>query len=160
MQSNRPEIRSAAAVLVAAVSLAMAAFVVPSVGASAGALESGDTGAIGADTPTTVVSDVGPTSECSPGHIVRRPNCGIAPESPTDPGGWLQLSLFFLVCAAVAAMIGIAVWRSRIARRNRRAAGLDPVDLARAKGQGVRLSTRSEPVAETSVNRPDATAGT
>lgn len=111
------------------------------------------------DTPTTVVSDVGPTSECSPGHIVRRPDCGIPPQSPTDPGGWLQVTLFFLICAAVAAMIWIAVWRSRIARRNRRAAGFDPVELARASGQGVRRSTRSDPTEPTSSNSPDVNAG-
>lgn len=109
-------------------------------------------------TATTVEPDVGPTSECSPGHIVRRPDCGVAPKSPTDPGGWLQVSMFYLICAAVLG-IAVFVWRrSRIARDRRRAAGLDPVALAKASGQGVRRSTRSDPVAETS-SKPEASAG-
>ncbi len=110
-------------------------------------------------TTTVAEPDVGPTSECSPGHIVRRPDCGVAPTSPTDPGGWLQVSMFYLICAAVLGIVGLVWWRSRIARNRRRAAGLDPVTLARASGQGVRRSTRSEPVAETSSNRPEASAG-
>lgn len=109
---------------------------------------------------TTVAAEVGPTSECSPGHIVRRPNCGVAPQSPTDPGGWLQVSLFWLVSASVLAIVGLVWWRSKVARDRRRAAGLDPVTLAKARGQGVRRSTRNEPVADSSSKRPEANAGT
>ena len=117
----------------------------------------------GLQATTTVVGEVGPVSECSPGHIVRKPNCGIPPQSPTDPGGWLQLSLFYLICAAVVGMVGFVWWRSRVARNERRAAGLDPLTLARERGQDSgqanRRSTRSEPVAEMSSNAPDANAG-
>lgn len=125
---------------------------------TAGAQDDGGGRAPGAPT-TTIGPDVGPTSECAPGHIVRRPDCGIAPKSPTDPGGWLQVSLFYLICGSIAIIIGLVWWRSRVARNRRRAAGLDPVTLARASGQGVRRSTRSEPVAESSSNRPEASAG-
>ena len=94
---------------------------------------------------------------------MRKPNCGIPPQSPTDPGGWLQLSLFYLICAAVVGMVGFVWWRSRVARNERRAAGLDPLTLARERGQDSgqanRRSTRSEPVAEMSSNAPDANAG-
>ena len=147
----RPAVALAAAALVAAATLLIAP---ASVGAQEGSGSSGSP-----TTVTTVVADVGPVSECSPGHIVRRPDCGIPPESPTDPGGWLQVSLFYLICAAVVGLIAFVWWRSRVARNERRAAGLDPDDVARARGQGVRRSTRRDPVAETSSKVPDANAG-
>ena len=54
------------------------------------------------------------------------------------PGGWLQVSLFFLICGGII-LIAFAVWYSSKKKRAKRAeAGLDPVSLARAKGQGVR----------------------
>jgi uncharacterized membrane protein YgcG len=71
-------------------------------------------------------------------EIIPKPNSGQAPQSPGDPGGWLQISLFFLLCAVV---IGIALgvwWSSRRARERRKEAGLDPVTLARARGEGIR----------------------
>lgn len=123
------------------------------------AAQDGGSGGHRVETTTTVGPEVGPTSECSPGHIVRRPDCGVAPQSPTDPGGWLQVSLFYLICVAVLGIVGLVWWRSRVARRKRREAGLDPVTLARASGQGVRRSTRSEPTAETSSKHPEASAG-
>ena len=69
------------------------------------------------------------------------------------------MSLFYLICAAVVGIVAFVWWRSRVARNERRAAGRDPLTLARASGQGVRRSTRNEPVAETSSKRPEATAG-
>lgn len=145
---------------VGAVSLLLAGLLTLTVSVpAAGAQEGSGSSNSPAATTTVAEPDVGPTSECSPGHIVRRPDCGVAPTSPTDPGGWLQVSMFYLICAAVLGIIGLVWWRSRIARDRRRAAGLDPVALARASGQGVRRSTRSEPVAETSSNRPEASAG-
>ncbi|UDY34609.1 hypothetical protein [Dermatobacter hominis] len=153
MPSNRPEPlrrpRAGRALLVA-LSLVMAAGAVLAVPSVAVAQDGG---------PTTTVAEVGPVSDCSPGHIVRRPDCGIAPDSPTDPGGWIQVSLFYLICVAVVGIVAFVWWRSRVARNERRAAGLDPLTLARARGQGMRRSTRSEPVAETSSNRPEASAG-
>jgi hypothetical protein len=72
------------------------------------------------------------------GDMIPKPNTGMEPQSPGDPGGWLQVSLFFLICAAIV-VIGLAVWwTSRRARQRRSEAGLDPVDLARARGAGVR----------------------
>lgn len=143
-----------------------AALLVASIVAAATLLAGGTAGAQDAtDSPdqqattTVVVGDVGPASDCSPGHIVRRPDCGIPPQSPTDPGGWLQVSLFYLICFAVVAILGGVWWRSRKLRDQRRAAGLDPLTLAKAKGQGTRRSTRSEPVAATSSNTPEANAG-
>lgn len=101
-------------------------------------------------TPTTLAG--APLENCAPGNIVRLPNCGREPQSAGDPGGWLQVSLFFLVCGVVLLIMGFVWWRSRVARREREAAGRDPVTMARASGQGVRRSTRKEPVAETSSN--------
>jgi hypothetical protein len=146
MPSNRPDRRRSRPlrVLLAALSLVLSAGAVLTAPAVAGAQEGGPT--------TTVGSDVGPVSDCSPGHIVRKPGCGVPPESPTDPGGWLQVSLFYLICAAVVGIVVWVWWRSRVARQERTAAGLDPLSLAKARGQGVRRSTRSEPVAETSSN--------
>jgi hypothetical protein len=151
MPSNRPDpsspTRRARALLVAVGLAAVAVLAVPSV---AGAQSDGDQP--GSDQPATTVAEVGPVSDCSPGHIVRRPDCGIPPESATDPGGWIQVSLFYLLCGAVVLIVAGVWWRSRQLRAERSAAGLDPLTLAQASGQGVRRSTRSEPVAETSSN--------
>jgi hypothetical protein len=146
--------RSTGALLVAA---AVVATITLLVGGAAGAQESTDPS--GQQASTTVVGDVGPVSDCSPGHIVRRPDCGIAPESATDPGGWLQVSLFYLISGSIIVILAGVWWRSRKLRDQRRAAGLDPLTLAKAKGQGTRRSTLSEPVAATSSNKPDANAG-
>jgi hypothetical protein len=105
------------------------------------------------DTTTSLLEN------CAPGHIVRLPNCGREPQSPTDPGGWLQVSLFFLICAVILLLMGGVWWRSHSVRRAREAAGTDPVTRARARGQGVRRNTRSEPVEDTSSKRPEANAG-
>lgn len=72
------------------------------------------------------------------GEIIPKPNAGKAPETPGDPGGWLQVSLFFLICAVVLLIVGIVWWQSKKARDQRAAAGLDPVSVARARGEGVR----------------------
>ena len=72
------------------------------------------------------------------GNSIQRPNMGMKPLSPTDPGGWLQVSLCFLICGAII-LIACAVWYSSKKKRSKRAdAGLDPVSLARATGKGVR----------------------
>jgi hypothetical protein len=113
--------------------------------------------------PTTLAEDPF-AANCAPGDIVVRPDCGREPTEAGDPGGWLQVSLFFLVCAVVIGITGALWWRSRHMRDERRRAGLDPVDVARRSGEGVRpqerRSTRSDPVAETSSKRPEASAGT
>jgi hypothetical protein len=92
------------------------------------------------DAPTTLAPEA-PTiqgSDCGPGNIVRPPYCGQEPESRDDPGGWLQVTLFFMVCAVVVGMVAFVWWRSRVARRERAEAGLDPVSVARRSGQGLR----------------------
>lgn len=150
--------RSTRALLVLAVAVAAAATLL--LAGTAGAQESTDsTDSTSQQATTTVVGDVGPVSDCSPGHIVRRPDCGIAPESATDPGGWLQVSLFYLISGSVVVILAGVWWRSRTLRNRRRAAGLDPLTLAKASGQGLRRNTLSEPVAATSSNSPDANAG-
>ncbi len=91
--------------------------------------------------PPTTLAPEAPTiqgSDCGPGNIVRPPYCGQEPESRDDPGGWLQVTLFFLVCAVVVGMVAFVWWRSRVARRERTAAGLDPVSVARRSGRGLR----------------------
>ena len=98
-------------------------------------------------TPTTLAAD--PFAEnCPPGEIVRGPNCGREPQSKDDPGGWLQVSLFFLVCGVVLGIVGFVWWRARAARAERKAAGLDPVDVARRRGEGVRPSEKVPPSGE------------
>ncbi len=91
--------------------------------------------------PTTLAVDTPPQiqgSDCGPGNIVRPPYCGQEPQSRDDPGGWLQVSLFFIVCGVVIAMCLFVWWRSRVMRRERAAAGLDPVAVARRSGEGLR----------------------
>ncbi len=105
------------------------------------------------------------------GNSIQRPNMGMKPLSPTDPGGWLQVSLFFLICGAII-LIAVAVWSSSRKKRIRREeAGLDPVSLARATGKGVRAPSpldrtgaanpetgpSQEPVSETAVSETPAT---
>jgi hypothetical protein len=99
---------------------------------------------LGALLPSTAAAQGGVTTTTDPidnrrlGDIIPEPNSGKAPETPGEPGGWLQVSLFFLICGAVIAMV-LAVWlQGRRARARRAAAGLDPVDLARQRGEGVR----------------------
>lgn len=67
------------------------------------------------------------------GDIVPQPNTGVAPQDAGDPGGWLQVSLFYLMCAAVLAIVGLVWWSSRRARRRREAAGLDDAGIAAAR---------------------------
>ncbi len=79
-----------------------------------------------------------PTDNRELGNSLPKPNRGMTPQDAGDPGGWLQVSLFFLICAAII-LIGCAVWwQSRRARQRREAAGFDPVQMARRTGTGVR----------------------
>ena len=96
--------------------------------------------------PTTLTVDEPQIqgSDCGPGHIVRPPYCGQEPKSRDDPGGWLQVSLFFIVCGVVIAMCLFVWWRSRVMRRERAAAGLDPVSVARRSGEGLRPGERPD----------------
>lgn len=72
------------------------------------------------------------------GRIIPLPNSGSEPRSPSDRGGWQQLTLMAAIMAVIIGM-GIWVWlRSRRVRQKRAAAGLDPVDVARSRGADVR----------------------
>lgn len=79
-----------------------------------------------------------PTDNRQLGEIIPQPNAGRDPETAGDPGGWLQVSLFFLLIVAVVVITGLVWWTSRRARERRAAAGLDPVSVARRRGEGVR----------------------
>lgn len=89
-------------------------------------------------------AEVGDTTTTQPedhrvfGKSLTRPNEGMEPQDAGDPGGWLQSSLFFIVCGAVILLALGVSYQSRKIRDRRKAAGLDPVDLARARGEGVR----------------------
>ncbi|MFM7062905.1 MAG: hypothetical protein ACKO04_05360 [Actinomycetes bacterium] len=72
------------------------------------------------------------------GNIIQKPNAGKPAEDPGDPGGWLQVTLFFLIVGVVVLLVVGVAWRSKVLREQRRAAGLDPVDVAKRTGEGVR----------------------
>lgn len=79
--------------------------------------------------PTTTLPQV--EEDRGLGDIIPEPNSGRAPASPSDPGGWLQLSLFFIVMAFIAGMVVYVWWQSKKARERRKAAGLDPFENAK-----------------------------
>jgi hypothetical protein len=56
-------------------------------------------------------------------RIIRRPEDGVAPESPGDPGGWEQLALLGVIVLGVG-VVGGLVWRA--SRKARAAAGAPP----------------------------------
>ena len=109
--------------------LMMTLGVLVSVAVQAGAQTSGE----GDVTTTSVVID-----NRELGNIVQKPNAGKPAEDPGDPGGWLQVSLFFLICGVIVLLVLGVAWRSRILRERRKAAGLDQVDVAKRTGEGVR----------------------
>jgi hypothetical protein len=59
------------------------------------------------------------------GRIVERPNTGQEPDDPGDRGGWLQISLFWLIMLALAT-IGLLAWRDSKKKRARRAPNSRP----------------------------------
>jgi len=127
----------------AVVVIAPAAVAGAAVGAPATAAST-STGATAVPTAVAQTEDPVVTTSTLPvdnrelGNSLPRPNRGAAPQDPGDPGGWLQTSLFFLICGGIF-LITLAVWQvSRRARGRRTAAGLDPVELARSRGRGVR----------------------
>lgn len=109
--------------------LTMLLGVVVSVASEAGAQTSGE----GDVTTTSLVID-----NRELGSIIQKPNAGKPAEDPGDPGGWLQISLFFLICAVIVLLVLGVAWRSKVLRERRKAAGLDPVDVAKRSGEGVR----------------------
>jgi hypothetical protein len=128
MPSSRPLRRTAL------LALAVATLLLGPLAGSAVA-QSGDPAA---DEPVQTTSTL-PTDNRELGNSLPKPGQGMEPQDAGDPGGFLQVSLFFLICAAIV-VIGLLVWRSSHRARSRRsAAGLDPVAVARSQGQGVRL---------------------
>ncbi|MFM7069068.1 MAG: hypothetical protein ACKOYM_06360 [Actinomycetes bacterium] len=108
--------------------------------------------ALGVWAPTVVAQDGGnnPTSSTvidnrELGRIIQRPNAGKPPEQPGDPGGWLQVSLFFLICGVIVLIVLFVWWRSKLLRQRRAEAGLDPVDVAKRAGRGVRQAPNHPP---------------
>jgi hypothetical protein len=99
-------------------------------GVSPAGAQSGD------DTPQT--TSTLPVDNRQLGDMIPKPNTGMEPQSAGDPGGWLQVSLFFLICAAIIIIATAIWWTSRRARERRSAAGMDPVSLAKARGEGLR----------------------
>ena len=79
-----------------------------------------------------------PVDNSDLGRIIPLPNSGHKPTNPGDPGGWLQLSLFFMVCAAIIGLCLYVWFRSHKLRAARLAAGADPVSMAKASGKGLR----------------------
>jgi len=79
-----------------------------------------------ASTPVTVpatnrVATTAPSgSQSVTPDIIPLPNSGRAPRDAGERGGWMQEALFFLICAAVAGLGGLA-WRD--SRRKRRRQG-------------------------------------
>ncbi len=88
--------------------------------------------------PSIVTTSTLPESNAEFGRIIPVPNSGTEPEDPGDRGGWQQLALFVLVCGVILAMGAWVWWRSRIRRDRRRAAGGDPVEVAKREGGDVR----------------------
>jgi heme A synthase len=134
---RRPVRRSAlAGVALAAMAVLLGAFLAAGTGTAAAAPSAPAAVSAAAepgDTTTTL-----PRDNRNMGNSITKPNQGADPTSPGDPGGWLQVSLFYLVLASIVAIAGLVWYSSRRARRRRDAAGLDPVTIARAKGTGVR----------------------
>jgi hypothetical protein len=120
----------AAVVLVVAMSFGSTA---GATGATAAAPASAASPAEPGDTTTTL-----PRDNRELGNSLPKPNKGADPADAGDPGGWLQVSLFYLICGGMVVIAGLAWFSSRRARARRTAAGLDPVTLARATGKGVR----------------------
>ncbi len=91
-----------------------------------------------------------PTDNRELGNSLPKPNRGMEPQDAGDPGGWLQTSLFFLICGAIVVIVGLVWWSSRRARLRREAAGLDPAQVARRSGAGVRAAPDPEGAADRS----------
>jgi len=79
-------------------------------------------------------------------HIIPLPNTGTPPKYSTDPGGWAQYSVFWVMLAAIGFLIFL-VWRESVKKRRAFAASV----------QDERTSTRNEPVAESS-EKPSSSA--
>ncbi|MFN0092225.1 MAG: hypothetical protein ACKVWR_18450 [Acidimicrobiales bacterium] len=61
---------------------------------------------------------------------IPRPNSGQAPEAAGDRGGWLQVSLFWLMCAALV-LLALLAWRDSVRKRARRTAPAQTANQSR-----------------------------
>jgi hypothetical protein len=73
-----------------------------------------------ADPTTTAVESDG---QSPAGNILPRPGSGQAPDSPNDPGGWMQYAVFGVILAGIAIIVLLVVRESRKARGNRTSTG-------------------------------------
>lgn len=106
----------------------------------------------------TASAEPGDTTTTTPldnrvqGNSITRPNEGADPQSPADPGGWLQVSLFYLICGGIFLMVGLVWFSSRRARARQKAAGTDRLSVAKRSGKGLRapspLDTASKSTSE------------
>jgi len=125
-----------AAVAAASIVIVFAALFGATAGAT-GAAPSAPVAVAGAAAPGDTTTTL-PRDNRELGNSLPKPNKGADPADAGEPGGWLQVSLFYLICAGMVIIAGLAWFSSRRARAKRSAAGLDPVTLARATGKGVR----------------------
>ncbi len=95
------------ALLVAASALAVAVLVVPAVGVAPA----------GAQDDLEVTTTTGQVREF--GHIIPRPNSGVAPTSATDRGGWGQFAVLGGIVVALGIIGGLVALESRRKRANR-----------------------------------------
>ena len=88
----------------------------------------------------------------APGGIpsmLPKPDTGVAPRDADDRGGWAQYAVFYGILASGVIIFGLVMLESRRKLRAiREAEGAGPA----AGSQSDAESTRSDPVAETSVN--------
>jgi hypothetical protein len=140
---NRPRWwRLGAAVLVVAIVSIGAALSLTAVGTAGASAMPNDT------TTSTLINAPGGIPSMLP-----QPNTGTAPRDADDRGGWAQYAVFYGILASGVLIFGLVMLESRRKLRALRAAeadasGDDPEDGA---AQDEAASTRSEPVADTSV---------
>ncbi|MFA9563099.1 MAG: hypothetical protein ACERLM_00090 [Acidimicrobiales bacterium] len=78
------------------------------------AVGAGDAGPATAQTgPSTTLEEI---RDGNLGRIIPRPNSGAEPESPSDRGGWLQLSVLGVMVVGVGVIGGLVVRESRKAK--------------------------------------------
>jgi hypothetical protein len=63
--------------------------------------------------PSTTLEEV---RDGNLGRMIPRPNSGAEPESPSDRGGWLQLSVLGVMVVGVAVIGGLVLRESRKAK--------------------------------------------
>jgi hypothetical protein len=112
----------------------------------------------GASAMPPVTSNVTTTTYINaPGGIpsmLPQPNTGVAPRDADDRGGWGQYAVFYGILASGVIIFGLVVLESRRKLRMIRTAEAEAAGAPQDEAD----STLSEPVADTSVKRPDSSA--